>query len=72
MVIRFYCYNFQNQGITMTDIKKIREAGVFTIEGVAYMSKKQLILIKGISEQKAEKVLEAGYISFPNVTMYFL
>ena len=54
---------FQAQGIPMADLKKVKEAGVYTIEGIAYMSKKQLIVIKGISEQKAEKLLEAGMSS---------
>lgn len=44
-------------GITGADIKKLQEAGLHTIEAVAYVPKKLLLSIKGISEQKAEKIL---------------
>ncbi len=44
-------------GITSGDIKKLEEAGLHTIEAIAYTPKRQLIAIKGISEQKAEKIL---------------
>lgn len=36
------------------------EAGYHTVEAVAYTPKKQLLEIKGISEQKATKVLAEG------------
>ncbi len=41
-------------GITSGDIKKLEEAGLHTIEAIAYTPKRQLIAIKGISEQKAD------------------
>ena len=44
-------------GITSADIKKLQEAGLNTIEAVAYTPKKMLIGIKGISDQKADKLL---------------
>ena len=44
-------------GITPNDIKKLEEAGLHTIEAIAYTPKKALLAIKGISEQKAEKIL---------------
>lgn len=44
-------------GITAGDIKKLEEAGLHTIEAIAYTPKKVLLAIKGISEQKAEKIL---------------
>ncbi len=44
-------------GITSGDIKKLEEAGLHTIEAIAYTPKRQLIAIKGISEQKADKIL---------------
>ncbi|KAL1951839.1 hypothetical protein VTO73DRAFT_988 [Trametes versicolor] len=44
-------------GITPQDIKKLTEAGLHTVEAVAYTPKKNLMAIKGISEQKAEKIL---------------
>lgn len=43
-------------GISATDIRKLKEAGFHTFEAVAYAPRKDLIAIKGISEQKAEKI----------------
>ncbi|KAK2707538.1 hypothetical protein QYM36_015295 [Artemia franciscana] len=43
-------------GVTSADVKKLEEAGFFTVESVAFAPKKHLITIKGISEQKAEKI----------------
>jgi len=48
----------QKNGITAGDIKKLQEAGYFTVEAVAYAPKKDLIAIKGISEAKADKLLQ--------------
>lgn len=50
----------QEAGIHAQDIKKLADAGFHTVESVAYTSKKNLISIKGISEQKAEKFLAEG------------
>ena len=47
-------------GITEQDIKKLTEAGLHTVEAVAYTPKKNLMAIKGISEQKADKILTEG------------
>ncbi|KAI0651946.1 Rad51-domain-containing protein [Trametes meyenii] len=47
-------------GITPQDIKKLSEAGLHTVEAVAYTPKKTLMTIKGISEQKADKILAEG------------
>lgn len=47
----------EQNGITSGDIKKLQEAGLHTIEAVAYVPKKLLLSIKGISEAKAEKIL---------------
>ena len=44
-------------GITSGDIKKLQEAGLHTIEAVAYTPKKQLLAIKGISDAKADKII---------------
>lgn len=44
-------------GIGASDIKKLEEAGYFTVEAVAYAPKKSLLIIKGISEAKADKIL---------------
>jgi DNA repair protein RAD51 len=50
----------QEAGIHLQDIKKLTEAGFHTVEAIAYTPKKNLISIKGISEQKAEKILAEG------------
>jgi DNA repair protein RAD51 len=49
----------QEQGISATDIKKLEEAGYHTIEAVAFTPKKHLALVKGLSEAKVDKILEA-------------
>uniref|UniRef100_A0A0N5ADU7 DNA repair protein RAD51 homolog n=1 Tax=Syphacia muris TaxID=451379 RepID=A0A0N5ADU7_9BILA len=43
-------------GIAPADIRKLKEAGFYTCEAIAYSPRKDLIAIKGISEQKAEKI----------------
>ena len=50
----------QEAGIHAQDVKKLTDAGYHTVEAVAYTPKKNLISIKGISEQKAEKILAEG------------
>jgi DNA repair protein RAD51 len=50
----------QEAGIHPNDIKKLAEAGLNTVEAVAYTPKKHLLTIKGISEQKADKILAEG------------
>lgn len=47
------------QGISETDIKKLVEAGYHTVEAVAFTPRKQLVLVKGLSEAKIDKILEA-------------
>mmetsp|Transcript_6756 Transcript_6756/g.23748 ORF Transcript_6756/g.23748 Transcript_6756/m.23748 type:complete len:108 (-) Transcript_6756:770-1093(-) len=46
-------------GITKTDVNKFKDAGYHTVESVLYTVKKNLLLIKGITEAKIDKVLEA-------------
>ncbi|KGG51257.1 hypothetical protein DI09_3p190 [Mitosporidium daphniae] len=45
-------------GISASDVKKLVDAGYYTIESVAYTPKKQLLTVKGISEAKADKFLQ--------------
>ncbi|XP_014219173.1 DNA repair protein RAD51 homolog 1 [Copidosoma floridanum] len=60
--------SLEGNGITASDIKKLEEAGFYTVESVAYTPKKVLMTIKGISEGKADKIiLEASKL----VTMGF-
>ncbi|KAJ7071091.1 Rad51-domain-containing protein [Mycena amicta] len=44
-------------GIHANDIKKLMEAGLHSVESVVYTPRKQLVAIKGISEQKADKII---------------
>jgi len=55
----------EGAGIASSDIKKLKEAGFHTVEGVSYSTKKTLIEIKGISEAKAEKLLGAAMKMVP-------
>eukprot|EP01114_Cavostelium_apophysatum_P007084 TRINITY_DN1878_c0_g1_i1.p1 TRINITY_DN1878_c0_g1~~TRINITY_DN1878_c0_g1_i1.p1 ORF type:complete len:348 (+),score=77.74 TRINITY_DN1878_c0_g1_i1:105-1148(+) len=48
----------EGAGISSADVKKLYEAGFHTVESVAYSTKKALIAIKGISEQKADKLAQ--------------
>jgi DNA repair protein RAD51 len=47
-------------GLTKRDIQLFVDAGYNTVESVAYTPKKLLEQIKGISEQKATKILTEG------------
>ncbi|CAE6335743.1 DNA repair protein rhp51 OS=Schizosaccharomyces pombe (strain 972 / ATCC 24843) GN=rhp51 PE=1 SV=1 [Rhizoctonia solani AG-1 IB] len=47
----------QQFGISAQDCEKLKAAGLYTLEAVAYTPKKNLIAIKGISEQKADRIL---------------
>ena len=50
----------EQHGIAATDVKKLVAAGFYTVESVVYAPKKKLMEVKGISEQKADKIqLEA-------------
>ncbi|XP_046750986.1 DNA repair protein RAD51 homolog 1 [Diprion similis] len=51
----------EGNGITAGDVKKLQEAGYYTVESVAYTPKKQLITIKGLSDAKVDKILDAAY-----------
>lgn len=44
-------------GIGASDVKKLAEAGYHTVESIAYTPKKHILLIKGISEAKADKII---------------
>lgn len=55
-------------GIAAIDIKKLKDAGLCTVESVAYSPRKELLQIKGISEAKVDKIIEAGML----FVFYFL
>ncbi|KAF2285118.1 hypothetical protein GH714_037959 [Hevea brasiliensis] len=50
----------QESGIAALDVKKLKDAGLCTVESVAYSPRKELLQIKGISEAKVDKIIEAG------------
>lgn len=50
----------QESGVAASDVKKLAESGVHTVEGLARASRKQLCAIKGFSEQKVEKLKQIG------------
>eukprot|EP01018_Ginkgo_biloba_P027800 Gb_14443 [translate_table: standard] len=47
-------------GISATDTKKLKDAGLCTVEAVTYSPKKELIQIKGLSDAKVDKIIEAA------------
>ncbi|GMM29203.1 recombinase [Martiniozyma asiatica (nom. inval.)] len=47
-------------GINAKDLEKLSQAGLCTVESIAYTPKKILCQIKGISEQKADKLLTSA------------
>lgn len=46
-------------GINNNDVKKLLVAGYQTIESILFSTKKQLLKVKGISENKLEKIILA-------------
>jgi meiotic recombination protein DMC1 len=49
-----------NVGINLSDITKLKQAGITTVKGVQMVTAKNLLRIKGFSEQKVEKIKEAS------------
>lgn len=52
--------SLEQSGVSAADVKKLQAAGLYTVEAVAYSTKKSLLAIKGISEAKADKILAAA------------
>jgi DNA repair protein RAD51 len=50
----------EQHGIAAGDIKKLIEAGLNSIESILFQPKKFLITVKGLSETKIDKILEAA------------
>ena len=44
-------------GVSASDVKKLSEAGFMTVESVAHATRKRLLMVKGISEAKADKLI---------------
>lgn len=47
-------------GIPAADITKLKQAGIFTVPGIHMQCKKDLSNIKGLSEAKVDKIVEAA------------
>ena len=66
----------QKHGINATDMNKLKAAGLFTVQSLAYATSKQLLDIKGISEAKMKKMKNAAQLlipmSFTTATEYSL
>ncbi|URE47738.1 DNA repair protein Rad51 [Musa troglodytarum] len=60
--------HLQASGIAAIDVKKLKDAGLCTVESVAYSPRKDLLQIKGISEAKVDKIIEAGGIETGSIT----
>ena len=50
----------QELGIAAADIKKLKEASYHVIDAVAHATKRELLMVKGLSEAKVNKIKEAG------------
>ncbi len=65
----------EESGIAAGDIKKLVEAGYHTVEAVAFMTKKHLVLVKGLSEAKIDKIVDACQklvpMGFQTASVYF-
>lgn len=55
----------KEHGVAQNDLNKLQEAGFYTVESIAMSTKKALLNIKGISENKAEKLIELSHKIFP-------
>lgn len=57
----------ESHGVSATDVKKLREAGIFTCLGVLQQSRRQMLDIKGLSEAKLDKIVCAARAAAGNV-----
>ncbi|VDM85941.1 unnamed protein product [Strongylus vulgaris] len=47
----------EQAGVSSGDIKRLKEAGFNTVERIAHAMRSEIANVKGISEQKADKLL---------------
>jgi len=59
----------EEAGVHANDIRKLADAGLNTVEAVAFTPKKNLLAIKGISEAKADRILAEGSSLFITVDL---
>lgn len=50
----------EEKGINAGDVKKLEEGGFHTVEAVAFTPKKHLVHVKGLSENKVDKIIDAA------------
>ena len=50
----------KEKGINAGDIKKLEDAGFRSVESVLFKARKDLLQIKGLSEGKLDKIIEAA------------
>lgn len=58
--------------VNKQDINKLKEAGFHTIEAVAHATLRKLTEVKGISEQKAQKLKETIKSEFRSAVSSFI
>jgi len=65
----------EEKGINAGDVKKLEEAGLHTVEAIAFTPKKHLVNVKGLSENKVDKIIEAAakivVMGFQTASTYF-
>ncbi|TNJ30195.1 DNA repair protein RAD51 [Giardia muris] len=52
-------------GIAAADTKRLKESGIFTIQGLLMQTRKDLGNIRGLSDSKVDKLLEAAHKAIP-------
>jgi len=50
----------QDSGINAADLKKLKDAGFNTSQSIVFAMRKDLLSIKGLSDQKVDKIIEAA------------
>jgi len=50
----------QDFGVAAGDVKKLKEAGFYSVESVAYASRRELADVKGVSDAKVSKIKDAA------------
>jgi hypothetical protein len=58
----------QAEGISRVDLDRLRSAGFLTVESVAFSAKKKLLIVKGISDVKADKLVVNPNYQSPTLT----
>lgn len=59
-------------GINASDLKKVKEAGFCTCQSVVMYPKKSLVAIRGMSEAKVDKLIEAAGKILPHLGSSFI